>query len=606
MTPHRSPRLLAVVAASALLVSTIVLLPSPGPSAGAEPAPPAVGWRAVSSTVDRGGIEIIELRRDDPLTRAQVAIVPRSQLARLRPVLADDQLVGGTGRLLTTSMCARLHCHAAVNGDRHVLSGHDAGRPVGAVAVEGDLIATQPLPPEDPYAHLLIGRDGSLDGTIQFPLPVTPEVASGDVVLPVAVNRQPSGDQISILDERYNPQTRTHAGTVEYVLETFGSTDAGRLLSPALRREGSGPIPADGMVVAAHGPTAIAAAEAWWAAAGEVGSAIYSSGIGGVRDIVGGSPLLLDNSQYGFPTDRGDGRQPRTIIGWDANRILLVAVDGRLTDWSVGVTLVEAAQLMRWLGATDALNLDGGSSTTFVDHGRLANRPSAGVQVSAVQALVVMPPENRIGTPPPPRSLDAACPPGRVPSAPFVDIAGNVHEAAITCMAWWRVTTGTSAATYSPNRHVRRDQMASFLARMLYVSGVPFPTDAPDAFPDDGDSVHEPFVDAMAALGVIGGRADGTYGPSGIVTRGQMATFLARAMPLATRTTLANTTDYFADDSGHTHELGINQITEALVSGGTADGGYAPGGLVRRDQMASFLARVLAAVVEQGRSAPPG
>jgi hypothetical protein len=605
MMPRPTPRQLAVLAASAL-VSGIILVPSPGPTASAEPAPPAVGWRAVSRTVDRGGIEIIELQRDEPLTRAHLAVFPRSQLARLRPVLASDQLVGGTGRLLTTTMCARLHCHAAVNGDRHVLSGHDAGRPVGAVALDGDLIATQPLPPEDPYAHLLIGRDGSMDGTIQFPLPITPAVASGDVVLPVAVNRQPSGDHIAVLDERYSPQTRTPAGTVEYLLEDSGPTDTGRLLSPASRREGSGPIPPDGMVVAANGPTAIAAAEAWWAAAIEAGAAIYSSGIGDVRDIVGGSPLLLDNTEYGFPTDHSDGRHPRTIIGWDQSRVLLVAVDGRLADWSLGVTLVEAAQLMRWLGATDALNLDGGSSTTFVDHGRLANRPSAGVQLSAVQALVVMPPENRIGTPPPPRSLDPACPPEQVPPAPFTDITGNVHEPAITCMAWWKVTTGTSATTYAPNRHVRRDQMAAFLARMLYLSGVPFPTDAPDAFPDDDGSIHEPFVDAMAALGVIGGRADGTYAPAGIVTRGQMATFLARAMPLATGTPLANTTDYFADDSGHTHELGINQITEALVSGGTADGGYAPGGLVRRDQMASFLARVLAAAVEAGRTAPPG
>jgi hypothetical protein len=588
------------------LVTGIVLLPSAAPEAGAEPAPPAVGWRALSRTVDRGGIEVRELQRDEPLTRAKVAIVPRTQLSRLRPVLADDQLVGGSGRLLTTSMCARLHCHAAVNGDRYQLSGHDAGRPVGAVAVDGDLIATQPLPPEDPYAHLLIGRDGSMDGTIQFPLPVTPELASGDEVLPVAVNRQPAGDQVTVLDERYNPHTRTPPGTVEYVLEDAGPTSGGRLLSPALRREGSGLIPPGGMVLAANGPTAIAAAEAWWTGATEVGVAVYRSGIGDVRDIVGGSPLLLDATEYGFPTDRGDGRQPRTIIGWDESRVLLVAVDGRLTGWSVGVTLVEAAQLLRWLGATDALNLDGGSSTTFVDHGRLANRPSAGVQLAAVQALVVLPPEGRIGAPPPARSLDAACPAGQVPPSPFVDIDPNVHGAAITCMAWWGVTAGTGASTYAPDRPVRRDQMASFLARMLARSGVVLPTDPPDAFPDDDDSRHEPAIDAMTALGVIGGRADGTYAPSGRVTRGQMATFLARAMPLATGAPLPNTTDYFADDSGHTHELGINQITEASLSGGTASGGYGPGDPVRRDQMASFLGRVLAAAVEAGRTAPPG
>jgi hypothetical protein len=85
-----------------------------------------------------------------------------------------------------------------------------------------------------------------------------------------------------------------------------------------------------------------------------------------------------------------------------------------------------------------------------------------------------------------------------------------------------------------------------------------------------------------------------------------MATFLARALPMITGAPLANTTDYFADDSGHTHELAINQLTEALVAGGGADGRYHPGDPVRRDQMASFLARALSAAVEAGKTQPPG
>ena len=421
----------------------------------------------------------------------------------------------------------------------------------------------------------------------------------------MAVNRQPSGDQITVLDQRYNPDSRTAEGTVNYLLAASPPGPGERTLVPLERREGSGPIPEDGVVVAA-GPDAISTADAWWANAVELGSATYTSGIADVRDIIGGSPVLLEGSAYGFPLDQGDGRQPRSIIGWDQNRVMLVAVDGRLTDWSVGVTLIEAAQLMRFLGATDAINVDGGSSTTFVDHGRLANRPSAGVELSAVEALVIMPPENQIATPPPARSLDPACPPGGVPPSPFDDTAGDLHEAAIACMAWWGVTSGTGPATYDPARTVRRDQMASFLARMLHRAGVQLPSAPPDAFPDDDGDVHEAAINAMAAMGVIGGQADGTFVPNGAVTRGQMATFLARAMPLATGLPMTDTADYFADDSGHVHELSINQITEALVAGGTADGTYQPQAAVRRDQMASFLARVLSAAVEAGHATPPG
>ena len=53
-----------------------------------------------------------------------------------------------------------------------------------------------------------------------------------------------------------------------------------------------------------------------------------------------------------------------------------MTVDGRRPGWSAGVTLPEAARLMRALGARDALNLDGGGSTAMTVRGRVVNRPS--------------------------------------------------------------------------------------------------------------------------------------------------------------------------------------------------------------------------------------
>lgn len=271
------------------------------------------------------------------------------------------------------------------------------------------------------------------------------------------------------------------------------------------------------------------------------------------------------------------------------------------------MTQTESADLMRWLGATDALNLDGGGSSAFVGFGgTLRNRPSDGRQRHVATALVIMPPEGKVATPPPPRSLDPACPPDRVPPGAFVDTVGSVHGDAIDCMAWWKITVGTGPGTYSPLQPVRRDQMATFIAGYLHRSGVQFPPDAPDAFPDDERSVHEGAIDILAAMGVVGGKADGRYHPADAVTRGQMASFLARAIALAKGVELPNTADYFADDSGDPHEPNINKVAEALVAGGTADGRYDAKGSVRRDQMASFLARSLAGAVEAGKASPPG
>jgi exopolysaccharide biosynthesis protein len=63
-------------------------------------------------------------------------------------------------------------------------------------------------------------------------------------------------------------------------------------------------------------------------------------------------------------------------VGWnDRGDLLLVTVDGRQSGRS-GLSVIDAASLMRSLGAVEALNLDGGGSSTFVLKGRTVNRPS--------------------------------------------------------------------------------------------------------------------------------------------------------------------------------------------------------------------------------------
>ncbi|MEM8875016.1 MAG: phosphodiester glycosidase family protein [Planctomycetota bacterium] len=77
-------------------------------------------------------------------------------------------------------------------------------------------------------------------------------------------------------------------------------------------------------------------------------------------------------------------RHPRTAVGVsrDNRTLIVMVIDGRQDGHSVGVTLHELADLMRRHGADDALNLDGGGSSSFVyrnpDGSLLTNRPSDG------------------------------------------------------------------------------------------------------------------------------------------------------------------------------------------------------------------------------------
>lgn len=94
-------------------------------------------------------------------------------------------------------------------------------------------------------------------------------------------------------------------------------------------------------------------------------------------DIDAAAEGVVDPQDLSFDYQWANVRQPRTIAGVDAHGdLILVTVDGRLTDGSEGFTLYEEAEFMRSLGAVEALNLDGGGSTAMAVDGRLVNNPS--------------------------------------------------------------------------------------------------------------------------------------------------------------------------------------------------------------------------------------
>ncbi len=82
-----------------------------------------------------------------------------------------------------------------------------------------------------------------------------------------------------------------------------------------------------------------------------------------------------------FDSDITDGRHPRAALGCDGERVIALACDGRAED-EAGLTLGELAQTMIDLGAREALNLDGGGSTSLVSGGVLRNVPREGFDLA--------------------------------------------------------------------------------------------------------------------------------------------------------------------------------------------------------------------------------
>jgi hypothetical protein len=231
--------------------------------------------------------------------------------------------------------------------------------------------------------------------------------------------------------------------------------------------------------------------------------------------------------------------------------------------------------------------------------------PGADAETGAglVQALGAVQAADRLRSPESLRSTDAACPAGTVPPPAFADLAGSVHAANVACVAWWGVAGGTSPTSYAPDGTVTRSQLASFVARGLEAAGVTLPAAPPDAFGDDGASVHRLRIDQLAALGVVGGVAPGVFAPDAPVTRGQLASFLVRAHAQVDHVPLPERSGFFSDDDGTAHEANIDRAAAAGLAGGVAPGSFAPSAPVSRGQLASFLARLLDLFVVSGRAA---
>jgi exopolysaccharide biosynthesis protein len=91
-----------------------------------------------------------------------------------------------------------------------------------------------------------------------------------------------------------------------------------------------------------------------------------------VRD--GHDPEGFSSGARQFDSDITVGRYPRAALGLTPDRVIVVACDGRAAD-DAGLSLPELADLLVELGAVEAINLDGGGSTSLVCGGRLRNRP---------------------------------------------------------------------------------------------------------------------------------------------------------------------------------------------------------------------------------------
>jgi hypothetical protein len=315
--------------------------------------------------------------------------------AALRAVLSNDAIVDTE---IVADMAARHGALAAINAGFFLIP---SGDPSGIYKLEGQLVSDT----KRPRGAIGILRDGAgqrlLFGRVAAAMTLrVPRRGRADAVMEIAgVDTTRQRGRLMLFTPAYHQHTDTPATGLEWVVQgkplrvTSGPLAAGKT-----------PIPRDGYVLSFGGTrspaplkslrtgsrveldtkyTAVDGAEAEWM---------------NTEAIVGGAGLLLRDGRLitdwkveqlspGF----AHTRHPRTLIGTQADgTIWLVTVDGRQPRLSAGMSLFELRALVQRLGLRNALNLDGGGSTTMWAAGKIVNSPSdAGGARKVSDALIV-------------------------------------------------------------------------------------------------------------------------------------------------------------------------------------------------------------------------
>jgi spore germination protein len=172
-----------------------------------------------------------------------------------------------------------------------------------------------------------------------------------------------------------------------------------------------------------------------------------------------------------------------------------------------------------------------------------------------------------------------------VSSARFWDVVGGELQRVVEAVADQGIALGAGDGSYRPDAPVTRGQMASFLARALALPAA----SAPAPYSDTAGTTHAASIDAVTEAGIAGGFPDGSFRPGEVVTRGQMASFLQRGLRFEGCLPAP-----FSDVAGSPHEPGICAVAARGIAHGRPDGTFGPQEGVTRGQMARFLARALA------------
>ena len=335
-------------------------------------------------------VNVVEADTSNPAVKIKAAIGQDI-------VCTDDPL---KGREKISSLAVRKGALVAINADFFPFGDVPTGDPLNVCIVDGELVSE----PAGNRAVMAVLDDGKVFFDVPR-LDAKLKLATGAPRQIDGINRPRSTNQVVLYTHTFGPTTQNKFKSTDIICTSdelpirVGHTIKLTIIDVKLDAIDT-QIPKNGVVISGGGPAArFLCANA---KPGDIISVTFDikSASGQdwtrVKQAVGGGPWILkdgkrfiDLEAEGMGTSFSTTRHPRTAVGTTADgKLMMVTVDGRQSI-SAGISLPELSELMKRLGCVNAINLDGGGSTTMAIRGIVANSISGSDERAVANGLLV-------------------------------------------------------------------------------------------------------------------------------------------------------------------------------------------------------------------------